>query len=178
MGQYFIATFLDHAGRITRAVNPRDYGSADKLGGHTREGTPFLAAVETLLVLDGGSRLVWAGDYAAKEPGRDANLYWLIEPHQFVRFEGLIDPTADIEPNTPRPPVQLGVHTYVCNGDRREYFDKLTLPMDDYGQQRNMLPALTAHDHRGPGRWPRDRIYITETHPDASWTKVPSLLWT
>jgi hypothetical protein len=121
MGQYFIPTFLDHAGRITRAINPRDYGSADKLAGHTREGTPLLAAVETLLALDGGSRLVWAGDYADNEPGRDANLYFLIEPHQFVRFEGLIDPEAEIEPNTPRPPVQLGFHTYVCNADPRVF---------------------------------------------------------
>ena len=177
MGQYFIATFLDDTDRITRAVHPLDYGSGQKLAGHTREGTPFLAAVETLLALDGGARLVWAGDYASVEPGHDANLYWLIEPHQFVRFEGLIDPAAAIEPNTARPPAQLGFHTYVCNADRRQYFDKLNLPHDHDNQPRNMLPALTVESHSERGRWARDRIYITETQPDSAWTKVPSRLW-
>jgi hypothetical protein len=178
MGQYYIATLFDQAGRITRAVHPHDYGVSDRLGGDTREGTPFLAAVESLLALDGGSRLVWAGDYADNEPGHDANLYRMIEPHQFVRFDGLIDPDANVEPNAPRPAVALGSHTYVCNADRREYFDKLSLPIDDYGQPRNMLPTLTAHGHGQPGRWARDRIYITATHPAPTWTTVPSLLWT
>lgn len=178
MGEYYIATLLDTAGRITRAVHPADYGISERLGAQTREGTPFLVAVETLLALDGGSRLVWAGDYAAKEPGLDTNLYWAIQPHQFVRFEGLIDPEAGVAANTPRPPVRLGVHTYVCNADRREYFDKRTLPRDDYEQPRNMLPTLTAHGHGRPGPWTRDRIYTTETHPGDRWTKVPSLLWT
>jgi hypothetical protein len=178
MGEYYIATLLDAAGRITRAVHPADYGISEQLGAQTREGTPFLVAVETLLALDGGSRLVWAGDDAANEPGQDTKLYWAIQPHQFVRFEGLIDPEAGIEANTPCPPVQLGVHTYVCNAERREYFDKLTLPIDDYEQPRNMLPALTAHGYGRPGRWTRGRIYITDTHPADTWTKVPSLLWT
>lgn len=178
MGEYYIATFLDQAGRITRAVHPADYGLGERLGVQTREGTPFLLAVETLLALDGGSRLVWAGDYAPTEPGHDTNLYWAIQPHQFVRFEGLIDPTADITANTPRPALRLGTHTYVCNIDRREYFDKRELPRDDYEQHRNMLPALTAHGHGRPERWARDRIYITDTHPDHTWTKISSLLWT
>lgn len=176
MGQYFIATFLDHAGQITRAVHPCDYGSGQKLAGHTREGTPFLTAVETLLALDGGSRLVWAGDYADEEPGREANLYFLIQERQFIRFEGLIDPTENIQPNTPRPPVSPGSHTYVCNADKHEYFEKLTLPVDDRGDQRNPLPTFTAHGHGFTGPWARDRIYVTATHPDPSWMKVHSLL--
>jgi hypothetical protein len=178
MGEYYIATLLDRASRITRAVHPADYGISERLGAQTREGTPFLVAVEILLGLDGGARLVWAGDYAAREPGHDTNLYWAIQPHQFVRFEGLIDPDADITANTPRPTVPLGAHIYVCNADRHEYFDKRSLPMDDYEQPRNMLPALTAHGHGRPGRWARNRIYLTETHPGDTWTKVPSLLWT
>ncbi len=178
MGEYYIATFLDQAGRITRAVHPADYGISERRGVQTREGTPFLAAVETLLALDGGSRLVWAGDYAPAEPGQDTNLYWAIQPHQFVRFEGLIDHAAGITANTPRPSSRPAAHIYVCNADRREYFDKSALPLDDYEQPRNMLPVLTAHGYGRPGRWTRDRIYLTDTHPGHTWTKVPSLLWT
>jgi hypothetical protein len=36
MGQYFIPTFLDTHGRIVRALNPSDYGSGDKIAGHSR----------------------------------------------------------------------------------------------------------------------------------------------
>lgn len=178
MGEYYIATLLDDAGRITRAVHPADYGISERLGAQTRDGTPFLAAVETLLALDGGSRIVWAGDYAAKEPSQDTNLYWAIQPHQFVRFEGLINPEAGITANTPRPPMRPGARTYLCNAESREYFDKRSLPIDDHEQPRNMLPALTAHGYGRPGPWARNRVYLTATHPGRSWTRIPSLLWT
>lgn len=176
MGEYYIATLLDTAGRITRAVHPLDYGTSERLGPQTREGTPFLLAVETLLALDGGSRLVWAGDYADDEPGQDTNLYWAIRPHQFVRFAGLIDDEAGIEANAARPPIQPRLQTYVCNADRREYFDKRTLPVDHYHQRRNMLPALTAHGHGQPARWARNRIYLIDTRPGDTWTEVPTSL--
>ena len=65
MGQYFIPTFLDAHGRIVRALNPSDYGSGDKIAGHSRADTRLMWAVEALLALDGGFRLVWAGELPA-----------------------------------------------------------------------------------------------------------------
>ena len=79
MGQYFIPTFLDAHGRIVRALNPSDYGSGDKIAGHSRADTPLMCAVEALLALDGGFRVVWAGEYADDEADQTANLYWLSE---------------------------------------------------------------------------------------------------
>lgn len=177
MGEYYIATLLDSAGRITRAVNPTHYGASERLGPHSRDATPFLTAVETLLALDGGSRLVWAGDYADNEPGHDTNLYWAIQDHQFVRFEGLVDTEIGIEANTPRPTVPPARYRYVCNADRHEYFDKLTLAIDHHNERRNILPALTSHGSTGAGPWARDHIYLTDSHPDPTWKRVPSSRW-
>lgn len=171
MGQYFIAALLDTTGRITRAVHPVHYGSLHKLGGHSRPATPFLAAVETLLSLDSGSRLVWAGDEADPEPGQEANLYWLAEPHQFVRFADLVDPDSDVAPNATRPAV-VGAGRYVCNTDRSEYFDKAALPKGPHGERRNLLPALTADGYGITGPWARNHIHLTDTRPDAGWTQL------
>jgi hypothetical protein len=151
MGQYFIAALLDTTGRITRAVHPVHYGSLHKLGGHSRAATPFLAAVETLLSLDSGSRLVWAGDEADPEPGQDANLYWLAEPHQFVRFADLIDPDSDVEPNATRPAVTAG-RRYVCNTDRSEYFDKTVLPRGPTVNRETCCPPQRPTDTASPDR--------------------------
>jgi hypothetical protein len=105
MGQYFTPVLLDSQDRITRAVEPGDYGSADKLAGHTRADTPFMTAVETLLALDGGARLVWAGDEHDPPPGQ-SSLYFLVEPRHFVRFAGLVvDGESGIAPNAERPAI-------------------------------------------------------------------------
>lgn len=177
MGEYYIATLLDSAGHITRAVNPTHYGSSERLGPHSRGATPFLIAVETLLALDGGSRLVWAGDYADNEPGHDTNLYWAIQDHQFIRFEGLIDPDAGAEPNMPRPAVELASHFYVCNADKRQYFDKRIETVDRHGEPYSQLPSLTAEGGKFTGPWARDRIYLTHTQQAArGWMKITSLL--
>lgn len=177
MGEYYVATLLDSAGRITRAVNPVDYGCSERLGPHSQDATPFLIAVETLLALDGGSRLVWAGDYAANEPGLDTNLFWAIEDHQFIRFEGLVDDELGVQANTPRPPLSLAPYRYVCNAERHEYFDKHTLAIDHRNERRNILPALTSHGRTGSGPWARDRIYLTDRHPGPTWTPVPRWRW-
>ncbi len=175
MAEYFIPTFLDETGRITRALHPADYGMDPDVWIHTRAGNPLLTAVEILLALDGGSRLVWAGDYADPEAGHGANLYQLSQPAQFVRIAGLVE--QHITPNTPRPPIDVDAHTYVCNADRREYFDRTALPMDDYERHRSLLPALTHHGHGRPGSWARNRIFVTATRPDSDWTRVPHLLF-
>lgn len=181
MGQYFIPVIIDPAGRPIRAIAPTDYGSGQKLSTHTRADTPLMTAVETLLTLDGGARLVWAGDDDTPDDGQPA-LYWLVEPQHFVRFAGLIDPHEPITANA-EPPVTITAtsHRYICNPDKHQYIDKNRLGIDDHGVRRSPLPWLTAEG--GPttrGRhtsWARDRIYLTPTHPGADCTEVPNLLW-
>jgi hypothetical protein len=173
MGQYFTPVILDSQDRITRAVEPGDYGSGDKLAGHTRADTPFMTAVETLLALDGGARLVWAGDEHDQDPHRPSLYYGLV----------VDDEPGSSTPNAQRPVIVTTTsHPYICNPAKGEYIDKHRLPVDDYGVPRTPLPALTAEGGRASNRlvgsWARDRIYLSTTHPGQNWTEVPSLIWT
>jgi hypothetical protein len=180
MGQYFIPTFLDAHGRIVRALNPSDYGSGDKIAGHSRADTRLMWAVEALLALDGGFRLVWAGEYADDEADQTANLYWLSEPRHFVRFRELICPEPGVEANASLPQHNPHkIHGFVCNADRREFIDKSSLPVDDMGWRRTSLPNLTFESNRpGNGRWARDRLHYSHTPPPADWTPAPVFTWT
>jgi hypothetical protein len=180
MGQYFTPTFLDTHGRIVRALNPSDYGSGDKIAGHSRADTRLMWAVEALLSLDGGLRLVWAGEHAADEAGHTASLYWLSEPRHFVRFRELLCPEPGVEPNASLPQHNPDKTAgFICNPDQGQYIDKTSLPIDDMGWRRTPLPNLTfesSHPHRGS--WARDRLYYSHTPPPAHWTPAPAFTWT
>ncbi len=177
MGQYFTPIFLNTAGTIVHALDPTDYGSGRKLAGHTRADTALMYAVQTLLALDGGLRLVWAGDYADPEPGGAASLYRLTEPRHFRRLDGLV--AGDVEPNITLPPgPRPGAFGYVCNPDKRQYIENLTLPIDETGWRRTPLPRLTADGGPWcgadePATWARDRIYYSQRLPgDGGWTPI------
>ncbi|PJE17950.1 MAG: hypothetical protein CK429_05400 [Mycobacterium sp.] len=180
MGQYFTPTFLSSDRRIVAALDPADYGSGNKLYGHTRADTPLMAAVQTLLSLDGGLRLAWAGDYADNEPGVDTNLFFLIEDKHFVRFGGLVCDAVD--PNRAMPATNLGTAGYVCNLDKQQYIADAALRTDFDGHRRTPLPLLTAEygdadadaARSAYGSWARDRICYTHTAPPAGWAAVPA----
>ncbi len=178
MGQYFIPVFLNSAGHIVYALRPADYGSADKLAGHSRADTPLMYAVQALLSLDGAVRLVWAGDNAAPEPGGDVNLYFRTQERQFVRIAGLAHRDCDRAPNMASPdPERRNVFGFICNEDKRQYIEHASLPIDDTGWRRTPLPWLTAEggsDIRDLGTWARDRLYYRQERPAAEWTDVCS----
>ena len=176
MGQYFNPVIVDPTGQPLAALNPATYGVGPKLSTHTRADSPLMTAVEILLTLDGGARLVWAGDEDTTDDGQPG-LYWHIEPRHFVRFAGLIDPDEPVTPNaeTPAPTT----HRYLCNADKHQYLDKNHHGIDDHGIRRSPLPWLTAEagpHTRAPHTWARDRIYLTNTHPGPTWTEMPALL--
>jgi hypothetical protein len=141
-----------------------------------------MTAVETLLALDGGARLVWAGDEHEPPPGQPS-LYHLVEPRHFVRFAGLVvHGYSGIAPNAERPVIITATsHPYICNPAKAEYIHKHHLPVDHYGVRRNPLPALTAegghHSNRLVGSWARDRIHVSSTNPGPGCTEVPNLIW-
>jgi hypothetical protein len=176
MGQYFRPVFLNTAGTIVHALEPADYGSGAKLAGHTRADVALMYAVLTLLGLDGGFRLVWAGDYADPPPGCDTSLYFRTEPRHFLRFEGLV--AADVEPNVPMPAANTSeLFGYVCNPDKGQYIANLALPIDQIGWRRTPLPLLTADGGPACGydrrpTWARDRIYYSRRHPGDGWDSV------
>jgi hypothetical protein len=174
MGEYFTPIFLNTAGHIVCALDPADYGSGLKLAGHTRADVPLMSAVLTLLALDGGLRLVWAGDYADPDPGHQANLYFLVEDRHFVRLNGLV---ADaVAPNTPLGQAAASTAAgYLCNLDKREYIAHHDLPFDHTGWRRIPLPSLTVESERTTansqnfGTWARDRLHYRPSHPGPDW---------
>jgi hypothetical protein len=175
MGQYFTPILLNSTGTIVHALEPADYGSGEKIYGHTRAHSPLLTAVHALLARDGGARLVWAGDYADDEPGHDTNLYYLIGPAHFVRFAGLLN--SHHPSTTPNAALPQGIthnsRGFVSNPDKGHYIDTANLPLDDDGVPRHPLPTLTGDG--GPGHvgpWARDRLYYTTSHPGHGWTSV------
>lgn len=174
MGQYFNPIFLNGAGAIVAALHPSDYGSGLKLAGHSRADTKLMYAVQTLLSLDGGLRLVWAGDYADNEPGLDTNLYHLVQDRHFVRFHALV--CQDVTPNAPLPHGRRpAVFGYICNPGRGEYIENLTLRIDEDGWRHTPLPHLTAEAgpaSDGCGLWARHRIYSCAHPPYPGWTRV------
>lgn len=175
MGQYFTPILLNGAGRIVAALSPDDYGCGLKLYGHTRHDAGLMRAVEALLSLDGNLRLVWAGDYAEDEAGRDANLYFLAEPEHFVRFAGLV--VEDVTPTATLPAhiVAGGEAGFICNADKRRFIDTGQLPVDEWAVRRNPLPHLTAEGGGLIGPWARDRLFHTASHPGPGWTAEPTV---
>ena len=171
MSQYFTAAILSPSGDIIRAVEPGDYGCDPSIGTHSRGDSPFHRAVETLLALDGGGRLVWGGDY----DDTDDAVWCRVRDEHYVRFEGLIDPER-CQPNTPLPlTISDTVHRYVCNRDRHEYLDKARMHTGIWGELRTPLPGLVAEGHDGRtfiGPWARQHIYITSLHPGNGWTDI------
>jgi hypothetical protein len=74
MGQYYKIVILDENDRIVWTAYPRNYGSGLKLMEHSYIGNDLMTVVEQQLYSN-PQRLVWAGDYADKEPNGKDNLY-------------------------------------------------------------------------------------------------------
>lgn len=183
MGQYFRPVLIDHNNRPVIALHPYDYAAGDKLLGHTRADTALLRAVETLLLLDGGGRLVWAGDHDEPTDG-SLGLYWAVQPHHFVRLPGLAEPPHNTDNHhltngtTTDWPLPQPTGRWILNPTRREYIDKHRTYTDTTGVRRNPLPQLTAEGGPATGRigsWARHRIHLTNTAPPIGWTSVTSI---
>ena len=105
------------------------------------------------------SRVVWAGDYADKEPGQENNLYILCNEYKLIRPD-------------PKDTVKF---RFVVNHSKKQYVDKLKGPIEDEWTL-HVLPLLTAEGNgRGGGdyhtkspligSWARDVISVEETAP-------------
>lgn len=69
MGQYYNPIILGKKGNSIKGYfYSHSYGNGLKLMEHSYLRNNFVAAVMTYLNREGGARLVWAGDYADKEP--------------------------------------------------------------------------------------------------------------
>ncbi|MGY1969642.1 hypothetical protein ACW9HH_35935 [Nocardia gipuzkoensis] len=164
MGQYYKAILLaDDTNEIICSLTARDYDHFVKLTEHSWIGNEYVEAVEALLAQP--TRVVWAGDYAPKEPGTVLNLY----------MKANSAPKA--QKTKPRP-----VGGYVVNHDKRLYVDKAAVKPNNHGFRLHPLPILTAegngqgggdlHPENTSGNfdlvgtWARDRISVTDTPPE------------
>lgn len=158
MGQYYHAIILDAAAKIVVWMNAFAYNSGVKLTEHSYLDNPFVNTFEFSLTPSGPyhkSRVVWAGDYADKEPGQDKNLHDQCDDYKLIR--------PDVKSTTK--------YRFVVNHTKKQYADKSKWKM-------HPLPLLTAEGNgRGGGdiedappvvgSWARDVISVEETLADA-----------
>ena len=158
MGQYYYPIILDADGKIVVWMDPTAYGEGQKLMEHAYLRNPFVNTFEFALSPEGPhykSRVVWAGDYADPEPGKETNLH-----HQCNEYN-LIHPQEK----------DASSYRYLVNHTKQQYVDKEAI------HTLHPLPLLTAEGngrgggdiHDAPplvGSWARDVISIEKTIPE------------
>ena len=160
MVQFYRAVFLDaNTGKISGWVDPQDYCKDRSLMSHAA-GRSFVSAVETLMtgsLLKSGCRLVWAGDYAAREDGADINLYNMCEPATKLCPE---------ESDTSH-------YGYIVNHTKKQFVSK---DRSEKYTDLQPLPLLTREgvgygpgeyptEHSLVGYWARDNVRVEKKRP-------------
>ena len=169
MAQYYRAVILGEAPRGAKGREiirlwscPHDYGYGAKLMEHSYFHIHFVLNLEYQLSPDGifyKSRVVWAGDYALKEPpkedGTSDNLYHLCENNST---------------HMPLPHRNTSAYPYLVNHTKMQYVDKTK-------EHIHPLPLLTAegngsgggdyggHNEDLCGAWARHVISIEKEPP-------------
>jgi hypothetical protein len=115
MGQYYEAVILASAdaGVILAWLSALSFCSGQKLMEHSYMDNPFMAAVEHLLSPMGRfykSRLVWAGDYADREPDSDKNLFHMVDKRHEIGYVTGVKAAP--------------YYRYIVNHSKRLYVDK------------------------------------------------------
>jgi hypothetical protein len=169
MGQYYKAIIGHKDGGnfiIDAIVDPWECeGNGSKLMEHSYIGNAVTAEVEYLLGEGGkleGKCLVWAGDYAENEPGKDVNLWDIADNSPQDKF------IADIKERHFR---------YALNKTKKVAVDMDNCIADKYGLKIFPVSLLCAEgngqgggDYYGindkyVGTWARDEISFSNTLP-------------
>jgi hypothetical protein len=171
MGQYYRPISIDK----NEFVLSFDYGNGLKIMEHSWIGNNFVTAVENLIKRGGkwyGTRIVWAGDYADKEPNKDKNLYRLV-----------------VDKVTPTKVEYSKKLRFLKNIDTGEYVDLNKVPEYEWKDYYiHPLPLLTVEgmgqgggdffigdnifgDYTLIGKWARQRITIQTKRPKSRNSK-------
>jgi hypothetical protein len=160
MGQYYLTVILAEKSDkeyIRTYLDAGMYDNGVKLTEHSYIGNNFMKVVENLIGPNGmfyKSRLVWAGDYADKEPDSEKNLNSMCEAKDPFEYKG-----------------HLASYPYIVNHTKKVYIEKK-------GNGLHPLALLTAEgngrgggDYNGPnmemvGTWARDVISMENEAPD------------
>ena len=162
MGQYFQACLKgQRAKKNWRKYSPHALNCGAKLTEHSYKECWYVMYIKHFLFKH-KQYVVWAGDYADDEPGRDDNLFDLGKSMQ-IRKEELDCAIAE------QPSMR-----YLVNHTKRLYLDYEKLNPTKYGDTNDPLPLFTAEgngrgggDYFGEnqervGEWARDLISIEE----------------
>ena len=171
MGQYYKPTLKPKGGRVWKCFNPWDFNNGGKLMEHSYIGNAVTNYVKNL-ILRTPMRLVWAGDYADDEKGKDRNLYCLFEAK---------------EPKDKSVPQEsIESMRYLVNHKKKLYVDYSKVEKDEYGYRIDPMPLLCAEgngrgggDYQGSamnliGSWARDLISVESEIPNGYTELVPS----
>jgi hypothetical protein len=171
MGQYYKPVNLDKK----QYVYSHDYGNGLKLMEHSWIDNNFVAIIENLIKKGGDwykNHIVWAGDYAEKEPNTSTKKY----PDGKNLYQWVGENT--IKPITKRNPKLR----YLKNLDTKEFVDLKKVPVcevtNNFKWRIHPLPLLTCEgngqgggDYYGEdknnliGRWARNRVTIQSHKP-------------
>jgi hypothetical protein len=169
MGQYYIPMILgvkDVKEFIRLWLDAHMYGNGLKLTEHSYIGNEFVSAFEYQISEDGPfykSRVVWAGDYADKEPESDVNLYSMASGDEYSETSKMQTPKSRI----------TSCYRYIVNHTKKQYVDKEALKSDFHP-----LPLLTCegngagggdyrrHNEELCGTWARDVVSVNRTMPE------------
>ena len=164
MGQYYYPIVLDENGKkIIVWMCAHNYNNGLKLMEHSYLGNNFVSTFEFGLSPEGPhykSRVVWAGDYADKEPDQEKNLYQMCDEYT------MISPQVK----------ETKMYRYIVNHNKKQFVDKTKVPKQE-NFALHPLPLLTCEgngrgggDYRGEspliGSWARDIISVEEVAPE------------
>jgi hypothetical protein len=160
MGQYYLTVILAEKSEkeyVRTYLDAGMYNNGVKLTEHSYIGNNFMKVVENVIGPNGmfyRSRIVWAGDYADKEPYSEKNLKIMCETKNPFEYKG-----------------PLVSYPYIVNHTKKVYIEKK-------GNGLHPLALLTAEgngrgggDYHGPniemvGTWARDVISMENEAPD------------
>ena len=171
MGQYYKPTLKPKGGRVWKCFNPWDFNNGVKLMEHSYIGNAVTNYVKNL-ILRTPMRLVWAGDYADDEKGKDTNLYFLFKAK---------------EPKDKSVPQEsIESMRYLVNHKKKLYVDYSKVEKGEHGYRIDPMPLLCAEgngrgggDYQGYamsliGSWARDLISVESEIPNGYTELVPS----
>jgi hypothetical protein len=177
MGQYYKAVIKEHGAKTWKSFDSWTFNCGAKLMEHSYVPNFFVMYIKNL-IFDTPTRVVWAGDYAENEKGKDDNLYILAKEQQVLTtcgMEGLHDLLVQ----------KLPEMRYLVNDSKKMYVDYSKIQADSWGYKIDPLPLLCAEgngqgggDYWGKneglvGSWARDFISITSEIPQGYKELVP-----
>lgn len=193
MGQYYYPIILEEKKqenddeKIILWMCAHEYDNGLKLMEHSYILNDFVQTFEKLLTLRGGhykSRVVWAGDYADKEP----NVFYEYEGKQHeANLYDLCDGKNTITPKS----TTTKQYPFIINHTKKLFVDKrkVTTAGDNKGWEIHPLPLLTCEgngrgggDYHIPedkpeyndiiGSWARDVISVEKTNPKENMSTI------